>query len=284
MNILKPLPHSILRPKPQRLPRPIKVGPKDNRLTLVVGLKCHDAVVLAAETEESVGITAKRNVYKLDRISGDDWTLVVGGAGDSVIAANATRRIARGLKDHNELTDEVLCDVIDDVLAAVHTKYIDTDPTSDGIGLIIGAVTSDNELHLISTQKRAFQFQDRYAYAGVGVDLAIYFLDRLYDHSFSWEDAAKVAGFVLMQVKEASQFCSGESQIYALQVPPNPRWRSLGSWAVLDIENNCNTLVSSFTEEVLKELRSFSFAQRIQSGNEYFDYEEEESDDSTPSQ
>jgi 20S proteasome alpha/beta subunit len=268
MSVLKPLPHPI--PKTKR-PK-IKSGPQGNRLTLILGLKCADTVVLAAETEESVGIAAKRNVYKLKLISGDDWAIVLGGAGDSAIAENAMRLIDRSLTDCADLTEDVLTNAIDDALEKVHKKYIDLDPQSEGIALIVGAVCSNNALHLISTHKRIWQFQESYAYAGLGADLAIYFLDRLHDATLEWEDSAKVAGFVLEQVKEAAQCCGGDSQFYALHAPPMPRWRALGTDAAHEIGNECRSVAQSMSEGVLKKLRSSKLHR-----NEYNDYEEEPS-------
>ena len=247
-------------------------GPKGPNVTLIVGIKTTDSVVLAAETEESAGITAKRNIFKLRRIEGPDWVVVAGGAGDSVIVENATRRIRWALADCSDLTEQKLGDILDQVLATVYGKYIDTDKRPEGISLMLGA-SIRNELYLVTTQKRTFQFHDDYAYAGLGADLAIYYLDNLFSDIRDWKDATRVCGFVLMEAKKTAQYCSGKTQIYTVQLPPQPRWRSLGKGTFVEIENVCSGLVShTVSSGIMKELRRVDVSIAV---DEFGDYEEE---------
>lgn len=197
-------------------------------MTLIIGLKQDDSVVIGAEQEETGGIAAKRVVTKLRLIAQKKWAVVVGGAGDAAIAENALREVERQLLQHQNLTEQILLDVTDAVLDSVYTKYIDKDKDSEGLSLVIGAV-GDDGLHLLSTHKRVPQPQDSIAYAGFGADIGIFFLDRLHNAEEDWTYAVTVAGFALQQAIEACRFCSGESEIYVLQKPPNPRWRSLGT-------------------------------------------------------
>lgn len=206
-------------------------------MTLILGMKCADTVIVASETEESAGITAKRNVNKLQHVTGNDWSVVIGGAGDSYVCENAMRRLARAIDGKKSLTEDQLSDCIDDVLAIVHTKYIDPTPNSEGLALIVGAVCG-NDLSLISTHKRTLQFQTEYAYAGYGADLAIYFLDHLHSSSADWHYGMNLTCYVLREVKDSAQYCGGESLCYALQRPPNPRWREFGIDFMVDLEQN----------------------------------------------
>jgi len=197
-------------------------------MTLIIGLKSDDCVVIGAEQEESGGIAAKRSVTKLRLITGSDWAVVVGGAGDAAVAENAMRDMDCRLHQERVVNAKVLKDITDCVLDEVHTKYIDKDPQSEGMSLVIGASCGDGQ-HLFSTVKRVPQPQDRFAYAGIGADIGIYFMDRLHQPSESWIYTVNVAGFTLQQAMESCRCCSGESEIYVLQGFPNPRWRSLGT-------------------------------------------------------
>ena len=197
-------------------------------MTLIVGLKSEDCIVIGAEQEESGGIAAKRIVSKLKLITGSDWAVIVGGAGDATLVENAMRAMERKLQGLRTLTEEILLDVTDRILDSIYTKYVDKDKDSEGFSLVIGAVCG-KELHLISTIKRVPQQQDFMAYAGIGADIGIFFIDRLHRRDDDWTYAAKVAGFTLQQATEACRYCGGESEIYVLQRPPNPRWRSLGT-------------------------------------------------------
>jgi 20S proteasome alpha/beta subunit len=242
-------------------------------MTLIVGLKCANAVILAAEMEESVGYTAKRNIYKLTHLSGDDWHVIIGGAGDSAICENVIRRLLREFNGIKDLTERRLTDAIDEVLSHAYTKYIDPDPRSDGLALIIGA-SFGQELLLISTHKRIYQIEDDYAHAGYGADLASYWLERLHvDQGASWEEHLNLAAFVLMEVKESSQFCGGGSHAFVLQAPPNPRWRFIGEGSMMGLENFLRG--PEFTGPIFQKLMNtrLDFKKNARDRN---DYDEEE--------
>ena len=197
-------------------------------MTLIVGLKSEDYVVIGAEQEESGGIAAKRIVTKLRLIEGGDWAVVIGGAGDATLAENAMRAMERKLQGRSTVSGETVLEITEQILDSIYTKYVDKDKDSEGLSLVIGAVYG-SELHLISTTKRVPQEQDFMAYAGIGADIGIFFMDRLHDAESDWTYAVRVAGFTLQQATEACRYCGGESEIYVLQRPPNPRWRSLGT-------------------------------------------------------
>jgi 20S proteasome alpha/beta subunit len=206
-------------------------------MTLILGLKSKNCVVIGAEQEESGGIVAKHSVTKLRLITGPDWAVVVGGAGDGAVAENAMRDMDRRLHQERVVNEKVLMNITDSVLDDVYTKYIDKDAQSEGLSLVIGASCGDG-MHLISTIKRVPQPQDRIAYAGIGADIGIYFMDRLHRPDEDWTYAVSVAGFTLQQAMESCRYCSGESEVYVLQGFPNPRWRSLGTYdAPMEFQN-----------------------------------------------
>lgn len=228
-------------------------------MTLIIGLKSNDCIVIGAEQEESGGIAAKRVVTKLKLITGKEWAVVIGGAGDAAIAENAMRAMEKELHQKEPLSEQGLMDIADKVLDSIHTKYIDKDKNSEGISLVIGAVCG-NELHLISTQNRVPQPQEYIAYAGIGADIGIFFIDRLHRINADWKYSATVAGFTLQQAMEACRYCGGESEIYVLQRPPNPRWRSLGTEdAPTEFVNRFNSqVVARHLEGFLRSIPSVS--------------------------
>jgi hypothetical protein len=161
-------------------------------------------------------------------VTGSDWAVVVGGAGDASIAEHAMREMERKLLGRRALSEKTLLDVTDKILDSIYTKYVDKDKDSEGLSLVLGAVCG-GQLHLISTTKRVPQVQDFMAYAGIGADIGIFLIDRLHQSDADWTYSAKVVGLTLQQATEARRFCGGESEIYVLQRPPNSRWRSLGT-------------------------------------------------------
>src|SRR5215469_14958133 len=143
-------------------------------MTLIIGLKTDNCVVIGAEQEEAAGYASKRVVSKLKLMTGKNWAVVVGGAGDAALAERAMRSMEKKLHTHQSLAEQTLLDITDEILEPIFTKYIDKDKDSDGLSLVIGAVC-DNELLLFSTSKRVTQPQDSIAYAGLGAHIDIFF-------------------------------------------------------------------------------------------------------------
>jgi 20S proteasome alpha/beta subunit len=197
-------------------------------MTLIIGLKSDDCIVIGAETEESGGLTAKRSVCKLQIVKGDDCAVVVGAAGDAAVAENAMREFAHALHALKRVDESAIMAIADKILDLVHTKYIDKDPKSEGVALVIGASCPDG-LHLISTEKRVPQPQESIACVGYGADIGLFCMDRLFRPERDWLYTVKVAGFTLQQAIDSSRYCGGECDIHVLQRPPQPVWRSLGT-------------------------------------------------------
>src|SRR5438045_453373 len=95
---------------------PIKSGGHRRRnVTLIIGLKTRDGVIVAAEAEETTGIAAKHEVDKLARIAGPDWALAVGGAGDTAIIENVVRRMRKELLGRQTLSQDDIANALDEV-------------------------------------------------------------------------------------------------------------------------------------------------------------------------
>jgi len=220
-------------------------------MTLVVGLHCKNSIILGAEQEENAGLAAKRTICKLKRYESDNWALGFTGAGDGAIIDNAERRLAEWLENQEKFTESQLSEAVEDILATVYTKFIDPDPRSEGISLVIGGSCEDG-LFLIQTHKRACQFEDYYACSGYGSDVAIYLLERLYREDDKWIDALKIAAFAIYEVKGSAQYCSGDSDFLVFQLPPNPRWRDLGDEFGTEIENDVQGLISGIRSKIFE--------------------------------
>ena len=231
-----------------------KLRPRRRRpMTVIAGLKSDTAIVMAAEQEESGGIAAKRRVHKLKLYAESEWALGFCGAGEAAVIDNAERRLSYWLKGRKTFTGRQLTDAIDDVLATVHSKYIDPDPKSEGIELIIGASCEDG-LHLIATVRRTSEFRDFMACSGYGADVAIFFIDRLHQVADDWESSLRVLGFAMTASKEASRYCSGDTTYLILQAPPNPRWREPGEDFDCEIMSNQQEFISGQLRESLLEM------------------------------
>lgn len=211
-------------------------------MTLVVGIYCDNSIIMGAEQQESTGIAAKRNVCKLRRYANANWALGFSGAGEGALIDSAERHLVEWLRTKERFTGNQLANAIEEVLGEVYTKFIDPDPRSEGISLIVGASCEDG-LCLIQTHKRAAQFQYDYACSGYGSDVAIYLFDRLHEREDKWIESLKIAIFALSEVKESAQYCGGDSDFLVFQKPPHPRWRKLSSYYVSSMENESQNLI-----------------------------------------
>jgi 20S proteasome alpha/beta subunit len=195
-------------------------------MTLIVGLRCRNSIVIGSEQEEVTGYT-KRSINKLRCFTDDKWAVGFSGAGDGAIVDDAERRLADWLHTQKTFTGAQLVEAVNTVLATVYKRFIKPDPGSEGIGLVIGASCQDG-LCLIQSVTRTAQLKNDHVCAGVGRIVADYLVGRLYNADDKWLNAAKIAAFVLHEARETVAGCGGNSNFIVLQEPPRPRWRDLG--------------------------------------------------------
>ena len=183
-------------------------------MTLVAGFRCHEGIVMLSDMEETTsGFIAKRRVDKLRPVDYfAEWMTVIGGSGDSAVVDNATQDLATRLSSIR-LFDKVRVQAaIDETLKLAHDKYIDPDPRSEGVSLIIG-ITEKQGFHLYSTQRRTPQPQNEFAAIGYGADLATYFADRMHSYWLSLDHVVKIAAFVAGEVEGSVRYCGQGGQI-----------------------------------------------------------------------
>ncbi|HTC46492.1 MAG TPA: hypothetical protein VK722_04195 [Candidatus Aquilonibacter sp.] len=247
-------------------------------MTLIVGFHYENGVVIGSESEESAGYTSKRQVTKLVRLVWGDSVIVIGAAGDSFVAENGIRRLTKKLESCRTITEDKLTKAIDDVLATLHDKYIDKEKSPEGVAFIVAAALQGHT-YLISTHKRTWKFEDSYCYAGYGGDLAIYFLERIHTGDLNWEDASKMALAILAEVKQSTQGCSGESQLYTVQASC-PRWRLMEGQLLEMTEFNDLPRFTSAIVEHVKKIKKMRFDPKAWADCDFggYGYSEEEQD------
>lgn len=177
-------------------------------MTLIVGLRCADGSVLMCADREQSDQVAKRSVDKIFRVRLNQGTVLVAGAGRSSILDNAFMRLERALQTADSQQGNVLLDthrdVIETILYEIHEKYIwgRTDENERAIRLIVAAsfTSGGSAPFLYGTDSDVLYPHQLYGCAGIGQDLAYYFVDKLYHHHLSREVAALLAAFIFREV------------------------------------------------------------------------------------
>jgi 20S proteasome alpha/beta subunit len=211
-------------------------------VTLIVGLRCADGSVLMCADREQSDQVAKRSVDKIFRVRLNQGTVLVAGAGRSSIVDNALMRLERALQTADSQRGNVLLDthrdVIETILYEIHEEYIwgRTDENERAIRVMVAAsfISGGSAPFLYGTDSDVLYSHQLYGCAGIGQDLAYYFVDKLYHHHLSREVAVLLAAFIFREVSQSVEgvglgadmilLAAKEQRIYSL---PHQRAKEL---------------------------------------------------------
>ena len=210
-------------------------------MTLIAGLKCRDAIVFAADSEESGGLR-KSNVEKMRRVPeagvlgvlGHDpkrnTSIVVAGAGNGTLCDFAMQRITHAVRrtnSHSGALQVIEAELIE--IWKVHVPLFPArDPTETDFGLLIGIRSPDSySPRLYSVQGTTVVEREKYFSSGSG-SVADYILDQMYSDPMSIEDGIAAALYMLQIAKKYVSGVGGESHISILRsdglVDDKPPW------------------------------------------------------------
>jgi hypothetical protein len=211
------------------------------KVTLIAGLKCRDAIVFPADSEESGGVR-KSNVEKMHRVpesgmvgvlSHDpkrNTSIVVAGAGNGTLCDFAMQRITdmvRATTKHDGALKVIEAVLID--IWKVHVPLFPAhDSTETDFRLLIGIRAPDSYgPHLYSVHGTTIVERDKYFSWGSG-SVTDYILDQMYSEPMSVEDGIAAALYMLQIAKKYVSGVGGESHISILKadgaVDDKPPW------------------------------------------------------------
>lgn len=196
-----------MNPKPLAKFTSKRLPERKRRMTLVAGMFCKDALLLCADTEENVGLTGKRSVKKIFEMGGTKWDMAVATAGHSALCDVAVKRIHEAVAkapdeflQHHEL-------VIESILTTIHKRHIwakhlpEKEKLEREIELLIGIQERNGQSYLYKTSEEILQPQDKYACAGIGEEIAYYFLDRIYQPDLDQDECHTLMSFIVREAK-----------------------------------------------------------------------------------
>jgi 20S proteasome alpha/beta subunit len=195
------------------LPKPFGIIPKvrlqrmASRMTLIIGIDCRESLLFCADREESTELGGTRSVSKIHEAWGSNWSMGIATAGSGPIGDIAATRIITEAKAH-ETFNSTPAPIIENVLSAIYQKYIfprdEKRQSERNISLIVGIHDSENKQRfLFKTFEEIVKPEYHYACAGVGLDIAYYFLDRLYGDGMTGGEARILSAFILREAKSS---------------------------------------------------------------------------------
>jgi 20S proteasome alpha/beta subunit len=189
-------------------------------MTLIIGMDCFEALLFCADREESTETGGKRSVSKIHQASGDNWQMGIATSGSGPMGDIAALRIIKRAKSHEAFHSDPL-PTIEKAMSEVYARYIfprdERRQAERGISLIIGMYDEESrQRFLFKTFDEIVKPENHYACAGVGLDIAYYFLDRLHQDGMSAEEARMLTAFILREAKSSVGGVGNESEFVTL--------------------------------------------------------------------
>ncbi|MFZ0772288.1 MAG: hypothetical protein WCA49_15465 [Candidatus Sulfotelmatobacter sp.] len=179
-------------------------------MTIALGLRCIDGLVLCADSLEEDGIT-KRHVDKLWTYEvQDNWGIAIASAGEADLADSFTD----GLKDilGNSDFDEVkLLSKLKTALRSVRLSYPDSE--FGFLAAVFGVPTLYSRLFRVLDQSSHLGPVRHYQTLGTGGALATFLASQLFSISMCVKEGVRLGAFIVARVKECTNGCGGPTSI-----------------------------------------------------------------------
>jgi 20S proteasome alpha/beta subunit len=209
MLATKPLLYQVpIRPNQKRLP-------KGKAVTISVGFRCEDGIVICADTQITWPQSHKCYECKIYEHRTDDWTLVNTFSGDpEVVKAfneNFDEAMPHASKPH---TARQIRKVIESVLSQM-------DDVSD-LSMLCAVAIPQTEMHLYKTSAKIVREVDSYDYIGAGDSSLLRYLGSLLTESvvpsgYGSEYAYNLGCYFVLKAKVFIEGCGGDTTAWILR-------------------------------------------------------------------
>jgi 20S proteasome alpha/beta subunit len=203
------------------------VDSKENRVTIAVGFRCFDGVVIATDSQYTLDIAKGRGQKIFPIPTNGHYALTIGGAGASDQIKWTVAEIERSLAKEigaRRTTSEEIREVIEAVLQRSYAAHVDTAPEDERVwleyGLLIGIWTAHERTILY---KSARTIVTEVAYPnhvglGIGSYLTDFVLAALFDKSWKLyvDEAASVSAYIVTAAKDHVEGCGGDTFVRIL--------------------------------------------------------------------
>ena len=193
----------MIKPFPRLLQR-------EPQMTIALGLRCFDGLVLCADSLEEDGVT-KRHVDKLWTYEvQDNWGVAIASAGEADLADSFTD----GLKDifgNSDFDEVILLSKLRTALRSVRLSYPDSE--FGFLAAVFGIPTLYSRLFRVLDQSSHLGPVRHYQTLGTGGALGTFLASQLFSISMCVEEGVRLGAFILARVKECTNGCGGPTSI-----------------------------------------------------------------------
>jgi 20S proteasome alpha/beta subunit len=190
-------------------------------MTIAAGFICRDGIVLATDTQYSVGGLLKTDGPKLFNVAErSDLSVVIAGAGSVPFMRMAVGEIEAALRQMPDGTATLpkAKKVIEDVLMnvfAVHVYPVPGDRPE--FELLVGIWTQPDGLHLFRTYLTTVVPASDYACIGVGVYVSHFALSLMYRMDVGATEATFLAVYCIKAAKDYVDGCGKRTRIQVIR-------------------------------------------------------------------
>jgi 20S proteasome alpha/beta subunit len=188
-------------------------------MTIVAGFPGNGFVVLAADSDETGGLT-KSSVRKIAVIDKADCKCIIGGAGNGDFIDLAVQQLNAELQPPFSVS--AINELIEDIVTQIYADRIDTYPAHEqdslGFELLCAVWVKDDQLapQLIRVRRALHLVRTAPETIGIGSYLARYLIATLARPQMSLMNAYRLAVYLVAQVKKHAQDCGGSSQVIGI--------------------------------------------------------------------
>jgi 20S proteasome alpha/beta subunit len=202
------------------LPKPKKRLPRREKMTIGLGFRCSDGLVIASDTKESDGLT-KRYVDKIYTVRDGDFScaLTAAGTADLIemfsheLRTQLTKcpRTSRTWPVLELISKGILTTLFDESIVPFLSHPKDERPSMSAlVGFCLDGKTS---LYEMRPPRTVLSVREHHAATGFGDFAAVPLLDRFHLKRQTMKATSDLAAYILKHVKAGVDHCEGDSDI-----------------------------------------------------------------------
>jgi 20S proteasome alpha/beta subunit len=196
-------------------------------MTIGVGFRCQDGVVIATDSQYSLDISKSRGQKIFPIPSNGHYAITIGGAGGSDQIKWAVAEIGRSLATEigtRPTTTLEIQQTLEGVLKRSFAEHVDPAPSEErrwlDYGLLIAVWTAEEGARLFNSQRTVVVevANPNYVSMGVGSYLAEYVLHAFFDRTWMLcvDEATAVSAYIVTMAKEYVEGCGGSTFVRVL--------------------------------------------------------------------
>jgi hypothetical protein len=198
-------------------------------VTLIVGIICKDAIVLAAESETTAGNIKKHGTKKISVVEFLNGWALVGESGVAEYSNDAICRLKKVAAKTEITHDRTIADTVGNVVKEIRSRIISLHPqatpdewqyffcqTHNAFELTVGYYFENEPLLFrvpLHSATPAPETARPFSVSGVGGDLAFYLLKQSPLNAVPSHQAALIAAYVTHEVKNTISGCGGGTSL-----------------------------------------------------------------------